>query len=146
MKYLTLVFTLLSLIAAGVVGGCSSAQMKSPDVSENVRHSLDSAGLKDVSVSQDRDKGVVTLNGHVMTEGDKAQAESLARSFATGEVVANQIAVLPPGAESETKAINSDLVLAQNFYQEYPAIDDGKDEGGHYPPGYPIGPGALMQK
>ena len=29
------------------------------------RTSLDQAGFKDVSVSQDRDKGVVTLSGHV---------------------------------------------------------------------------------
>jgi hyperosmotically inducible periplasmic protein len=58
---------------------------------------------------RDGDKGVVTLSGHVVAEGDKSQAESIARSIAGAQVVSNQIAVIPPGAESEAKAVNSDL-------------------------------------
>jgi len=83
--------------------------IKSPDVSDSIRKSLDQAGLKDVSVSQDRDKGIVTLGGQVSSNDQKAQAESLAKSIAGAQVVANQIAVLPAGAEREAKAINSDL-------------------------------------
>ena len=75
--------------------GCSGAR-QSPDVSDSIRKSLDQAGLKDVSVSQDRDKGVVTLGGHVAADADKSQAESIAKSIATGQVVANQISVMPP--------------------------------------------------
>jgi osmotically-inducible protein OsmY len=82
---------------------------KSPDVAGSIRTSLDQPNLKDVSVSQDRDEGLVTLGGHVSNEGDKAQAEALAKSIAVGEVVSNQVAVLPPGAEAEAKDINSDL-------------------------------------
>lgn len=100
---------LAALIAIGVLAGCSSSPTKSADVSDNVRKSLDQAGLKDVSVSQDREKGVVTLGGHVATESDKAQAESLARPIAAGQVVAVEIAVIPVGAEKDAKAINSDL-------------------------------------
>jgi hyperosmotically inducible periplasmic protein len=88
--------------------GCSSSS-KAPDVSASIRTALDQAGLKDVSESQDRDKGVVTLAGHVPGEVDKAQAESIAKSLAAGEVVSNQIAVLPPGNEGDAKKINSDL-------------------------------------
>jgi osmotically-inducible protein OsmY len=40
---------------------------------------------------------------------DKAQAESLAKSFAGTQVVADQIAVIPVGAGKEAKAMNSDL-------------------------------------
>ena len=54
-------------------------------------------------------KGVVTLGGHVAADADKSKAESIAKSIATGQVVANQIAVIPPGAESDAKAVNSDL-------------------------------------
>ena len=60
-------------------------------------------------MSQDRDKGVVTLTGTVPTDSDKAQAESIAKSSAGAQVVANQIAVRPPGNESEAKAVDSDL-------------------------------------
>ena len=109
MKTLKLCLTLLPLIVAGMLVGCSQKPAKSPDVSGNIRQSLDQANLKDVSVSQDRDKGVVTLGGHVATEGDKSNAESIAKSIAVDQVVANQIAVLTPGAESDAKTVNSDL-------------------------------------
>jgi hyperosmotically inducible periplasmic protein len=109
MKNLKLCLTLLPLIVAGILVGCSQKPPKSPDVSGNIRNSLDQANLKDVSVSQDRDKGVVTLGGHVATEGDKSQAESIAKSMAIDQVVANEIAVLTPGAERDAKTVNSDL-------------------------------------
>ena len=84
----------------GTFVGCSTTSTKSPDVSDSIRKSLDQANVKDVSVSQDRDKGVVTLDGQVATEGGKSPAESIAKSMARGQVVANQIAVIPPSAES----------------------------------------------
>jgi osmotically-inducible protein OsmY len=61
-------------------------------------------------VSQDRDKGVVTLGGHVPSDTEKSQAESITKSIAGGQVVADEIAVVPPGgAGSDAKSINSDL-------------------------------------
>ena len=109
MKRFNLCLTLFALMAVWSLAGCTQASEKSPDVSDSIRKSLDQAGLKDVSVSQDRDKGVVTLGGNVTAGGDKAQAESIAKSIAGGQVVANQIAVLPPGGESDAKTVNSDL-------------------------------------
>ena len=108
MKTLKLLVTLATVLIAGTVAGCSSTT-KSPDVSESVRKSLDQAGLKDVSVNQDRDKGVITLGGHVPSDGDKSQAERIAESIAGGQVVSNQIGVIPPGVENEAKTVNSDL-------------------------------------
>ena len=101
-------FTLFMLLTLVFMGGCSR-ESKSPDVSDNIRKSLDQAGLKSVSVSQDRDKGVVTMSGNVAADADKAQAASIATSIAAGQVVANQIAVVPPTAESDAKTVNSDL-------------------------------------
>jgi len=68
------------------------APTKSADVSDSIRKSLDQAGFKDVSANQDRDKGVVTLSGHVPADADKSKAESVAQSIAVGQVVSNQIA------------------------------------------------------
>jgi hyperosmotically inducible protein len=101
-----LFLAVVPVILAGALTGCS--ENKSPDVADSVRKSLDHAGYKDVSVSQDRDKGVVTLTGTVPTEGDKAEAESLAKSAAGAQVVADQIAVRPPGNESDAKTVDSD--------------------------------------
>jgi hyperosmotically inducible protein len=109
MKKLKLSVAMLTLLSAGFVAGCASTDVKSPDVSSSIRTSLDQAGLKDVSVNQDRDKGVVTLGGQVVSDSDKERAEALARSLAGPQVVADQIAVLPPGLEKEARAVDSDL-------------------------------------
>ena len=100
---------MLALIAVGTLVGCAAATQKSPDVSDSIRSALDSAGLKSVSVSQDRDKGIVTLEGQVASDSAKAQAESLAKSLAGSQVVANQIAVIPVGGEADAKVVNADL-------------------------------------
>jgi osmotically-inducible protein OsmY len=99
---------LLLTACLGLVMGCQE-QRKSPDVTDSVRRSLDQAGLKDVSVSQDRDKGVVTLSGTTTSGTEKAHAESIAKSIAGSEVVANQIAVRPPGDEGTAKDVDSVL-------------------------------------
>lgn len=96
--------------AALVLGtGCGQQQAKAPDVKDSVKQNLEQAGLRDVDVSQDRDKGVVTLTGTVKTDADKSQAESIARAAASGQVVSNQVAVRPPGEESVAKDVQSDL-------------------------------------
>jgi hyperosmotically inducible protein len=109
MKTNKLLFTLLMLLAIGTMVGCWAGSAKSPDVSDSIRKALDQAGLKEVTVSQDRDKGIVTLGGQVESENDKSQAETLAKSLAGAQVVADQIAVIPVGQGNEAKAVNSDL-------------------------------------
>jgi hyperosmotically inducible periplasmic protein len=98
---------LVIILAVGTLLGCSNNTQKSPDVANQIRNSLDQAGLKDVSVSQDRDKGVITLSGTTPNEGDKGQAESIAKSIAGSEVIANQIAVRP-AADDTAKDVQSD--------------------------------------
>ena len=94
---------MVALLAVGILAGCSQTATKSPDVSDSIRKALDKAGLKNVSVSQDRDKGIVTLGGQVASENDKSQAESLAKSLAGAQVVADQIAVIPVGLEKKQR-------------------------------------------
>ena len=84
MKPVKLYLAIFTLLAVGCLVDCSRTSAKSPEVSDSIRKSLDQAGVKGVSVSHDRDKGVVP-------------------------VVADQIVVLPPGRESDTKTVNSDL-------------------------------------
>ena len=109
MKTLKSCSFLLAVVVAGTLAGCSTMSTKSADVSSGIRTSLDQANLKEVSVKHDRDKGVVTLSGHVAADAEKAQAESIAKSMAGSQVVANEIAVLPLGAEGVTKDVNSAL-------------------------------------
>ncbi len=99
----------VAALLAAMVAGCSRSDTRSPAVADEIRKSLDQSGYKDVSVSQDREKGVVSLTGHVASDADKQQAESIAKSMAAGQVVADEIQVLPAGAESDAKAVTSDL-------------------------------------
>jgi hyperosmotically inducible protein len=108
MKALTHWLALLTMFAVGILAGCSQTA-KSPDVSDSIRKSLDQVNLKSVSVNQDREKGVVTLGGNVAVDADKIQAETIAKSIAGEQVVANQIAVVPADAVDDSRAMNSDL-------------------------------------
>lgn len=101
--------SLVAVVAIGTLAGCSMSTSRSADVSGGIRTSLDQAGLKGVSVTQNRDKGVVTLGGHVAADAEKPQAQSIATLAAGAQVVSNQIEVVPPGAEHDAKNIDSDL-------------------------------------
>ena len=116
MKTHQVCLTVIALAGFGIAAGCS-ATTKSADVSASVRTSLDQAGFKDVSANQDRDKGVVTLSGHVPTDSDKSQAQAIVQGVAAGQVVANQIAVVPAHGASDAKAVNADLdkAIEQNL-------------------------------
>jgi len=109
MKTLKPYLSVLVALAIGVLTGCSASPTKAISITDGLRASLDQAGLKDVTATQDREKGVITLGGHVAADSNKDQAESIARSAAGIQVVANQIAVIPPGDEHAAKKMNSDL-------------------------------------
>jgi osmotically-inducible protein OsmY len=131
MKTYRLCLNLLALLLVGTLLGCSTST-KSPDVSDSIRRSLDQAGLQDVSVSQDRDTGVVTLSGQVKSDDEKARAETVAQVAAGNQVVSNQLAVRPVGFESEAKEIDSDLDsgIESNFHAAL--ISNNIDKGVEY--------------
>ena len=100
--------SLLIGLALALTLACTT-NTKAPDVTDNVKNALNSAGLNDVRVSQDRDKNVVTLSGTVPTEDDKARAESITKSQAGSAVVADEIGVRPKGDEGTAKKVDSEL-------------------------------------
>ena len=109
MKTIGTFLSVFALYAFSTLAGCSARTAQSPDISDTVRGSLDRAGLTDVSVSQDRTKGVVTLGGEVTSDSDKMQAESLTKSIAGSQVVADQIAVIQQDNPSAAKEVSTDL-------------------------------------
>ncbi len=120
-----------ALLAAGLLAGCSTTA-KAPAVADNVRKSLEVAGLKDVSVTQDRDKGVITLGGHVPTDADKGTANQIAQSLAAGQVVANQLAVLPANDSGAAKTVNADLDKGIENNLDAALISGGYQKGIHH--------------
>jgi hyperosmotically inducible protein len=103
------------LSAVLLVAGCQKASH--PDEKSAVTTSLNNNNLGNVSVSQDRDKGVMTLTGDVNSDDMKSQAENLAKQAAPDYTVANEIGVRPAGAEGQASAVssNEDTAIEHNF-------------------------------
>jgi len=94
--------------------GCTSRNDVS--YSDRVKAALEQAELKDVTVSEDKDKNTITLGGTLHSEEAKAKAASVAQSAASvaqsaasNRIIANEISVQPVGAESEARDVASNL-------------------------------------
>src|SRR6202035_4677105 len=83
-----------SVVLAGAftVAGCHQ-NAQHADEKDAVTNSLNSSQLSNVSVSQDRDKGVMKLTGNVDSDDKKAQAETVAKQAAPDYTIANEIGV-----------------------------------------------------
>jgi hyperosmotically inducible periplasmic protein len=105
--------TILAVITAAVlclgIWGCSKNRASNPSYKDAVNTAIQNDGFKDVKVDEDRDKGVITLDGKVKSEDEKAKAEDDAKAAAPGMIVANQIQVAPEGVEGEAKKIDKNL-------------------------------------
>src|SRR5262249_33763862 len=97
----------LALIVGTV--GCSKQKANTPSYRDAVENSLKSAGFNDVKVTEDRDKGVIALQGSVKSEDDKNTAEQDAKAAAPGMVIANEISIEPQGRERDAKKIESNV-------------------------------------
>lgn len=104
------------VLGACAIAGCHN-QPAHGDEKSTVVSSLNTNNLGNVSVSQDRDKGVMTLTGDVNSDDQKAQAESIAKQAAPDYAIANEIGVRPLGAEGQAKAVasNLDSAIEDNF-------------------------------
>ena len=96
--------------------GCNQ-KAQHPDVKTAVDTAMTRNDLGVVKVSQDRDKGVITLSGDVETGDQKSQAEIVAAQAAPGYSISNELGVRPVGAESQAKAVDSNLddAIEKNF-------------------------------
>src|SRR5580698_8868631 len=99
---------ILSLVLGGALAltGCNQTH---PDEKDAVNNALTANNLGVVSVSQDRDKGVMTLTGDVETADKKQQAETIAKQAAPDYTILNQVGVRPIGMESQAQAVDSAL-------------------------------------
>jgi len=122
---------ILVAVALAATFACTT-NTKAPDVTDNVRNALNSAGLTDVKVSQDRDKNVVTLSGNVPTDEDKGRAESIAKSQAGSAVVADEIGVRPKGDEGTAKKVDSELDSGIDKNLEAMLVEHKMNKAVHY--------------
>ncbi len=106
-----------AVVLAGsmMIAGCNN-KAAHPDEKSAVTNSLGGNNLSAVSVSQDRDKGVMTLSGNVDSADAKDRAESLAKQAAPDYTIANEIGVRPAdAANAGSVASNLDSAIEDNF-------------------------------
>lgn len=107
------------LAGALIFAGCNNGPHY-PDSEAAVNNALTQNNLGSIHVSQDRDKGVITLTGTVPSPDQKTQAENVAKGAASAYTIADEIAVVPPQNASATQAANSDTdsAIEDNFKAE----------------------------
>ncbi len=106
---------LIAVALAGLGQACSTGQAAS--MQDAVSRSLEQAGFNDIRVTEDRNKGVIILNGVVRSEQLKKQAGMVAEETAPGRIIANQLSIEPVGAESKARSIEADVdeAIGKNY-------------------------------
>lgn len=122
------------LLSACAIAGCHNQPIHADEKSAVTTALSTTKDLNDVSVSQDRDKGIMTLTGNVPSDMEKTQAGNLAKQAAPDYNIANEIGIRPPGAEAQAKSVASDLDsgIEDNFKASIKAhknLDDQSIQG-----------------
>jgi hyperosmotically inducible protein len=116
----------LLLGGALVIGGCNKQY---PDEKAAVDQALTSNDFGTVGVSQDRQKGVITLRGNVGLPGDKTRAEKIAQRAAPDYTIANEIGVRPEGMPGAAGAdAKLDSAIEDNFKAAIKAHENLNDQ------------------
>jgi len=128
-----LLFSSAAVLAGGlIVAGCHT-QAARPDEKPAVANALSSNNLSVVNVSQDRDKGVMTLSGNVDTQDLKTQAESLARQAAPDYTIADEIGIRPSNVSAAGSiASNRDSAIEDNYKASLKEHRNLKEQSIHY--------------
>lgn len=126
-------FSLLagSILLGGAmaIAGCHQSY---PDAKGAVNDSLKANNLGAVDVSQDRDKGVMTLKGNVASSSDKQQAETLTKQAAPTYTIADEIGVRPPDEQNAgAVASKEDSAIEDNFKAAIKAHQNLDDQSIH---------------
>ncbi len=120
------------LVGSLAFTGCHN-QADHPDEKASVTNSLNSNNLSSVDVSQDREKGVMTLTGNVGSDDQKSQAETLAKQAAPDYTIADEIGVRPAGDNNAgSVSSNLDSAIEDNFKAMIKAHNNLDDQSIHY--------------
>jgi osmotically-inducible protein OsmY len=111
---------MIPVLLAGLGLACTNQRSTAANdnsYKDSVQKALEQADLKDVTVSEDRDRNTITLGGTVHSEQAKNNAADVAKAAAGDRIIANEVSVQPVGAESEAKDIasNVDDAIEKNY-------------------------------
>jgi hyperosmotically inducible periplasmic protein len=99
----------LSVVLLALLSTLGCSQRQTVSYGDTVEKALQQADLKDVTVTEDRDKNTVTLGGKLHSEDAKQQAGQIAQAAAGNRIIVNQISVEPVGNETAAGKVESNL-------------------------------------
>src|ERR1700757_3347139 len=109
-----------SLLSASLfLAGCMRAGH--PDVNLSAYNAVNEHDLRSVTVSEDRQAGVITLSGIVGADDRRQRAEQLAQQFAPGYSIVDRIQVDSAGLEGEQRAASQTAQLDSSIELRYKA-------------------------
>jgi hyperosmotically inducible periplasmic protein len=99
----------LSIVLLVLLSTLGCSQRQSVSYGDTVKKALQQADLKDVTVTEDRDKNTITLGGRLHSEDAKQQAGQIAQAAAGNRIIVNQISVEPVGTETAARKVESNV-------------------------------------
>jgi hyperosmotically inducible periplasmic protein len=111
-----------------LLAGCSEGP-KYPNSKPAVTSALAQDNLSNLVVSQDRQKGVITLTGTVPSQEKKFQAEDIVKNAAPKYTLADETTVVPPPSAVVPAQSDTDIAIQDQFNKDvkkhrYLADDD----------------------
>jgi hyperosmotically inducible periplasmic protein len=100
---------IVSMLLVALLTTVACSQRQTVSYGDSVKKALEQADLKDVTVTEDRDKNTITLAGKLHSEDTKQQAGQIAQAVAGNRIIVNQISVEPVGNETAAKQVESNL-------------------------------------
>src|SRR5207302_6641711 len=73
--------------------GCTNPRNNETSYKDAVSKALEQADLRDVTVTEDRDKNTITLGGKVHSDDASAKAEDVAKSTEPNRIIPNELSV-----------------------------------------------------
>ena len=100
---------MVSMLLVALLATVACSQRQTVSYRDSVKKALEQAELKDVTVTEDRDKNTITLSGKLHSEDAKQQAGQIAQAAAGNRIITNEISVEPVGNESAAKRVESNV-------------------------------------
>jgi hyperosmotically inducible periplasmic protein len=100
---------MVSVVLLALLSTLACSQRQTVSYGDTVKKALEQADLKDVTVTEDRDKNTITLGGKLHSEDAKQQAGQIAQAAAGNRIIVNQISVEPVGNETAAKRVESNV-------------------------------------
>ncbi len=110
-----IIFAAMGLLSCALLTGCSLYHKQHADEKGAVTTALDNNGLGSITVTQNRNSGMMTLTGEVKTQAQVAQATNVAKQAAPDYTISNDAAVVSATNQGSTTPSPTDAAIENSY-------------------------------